>query len=358
MNQFTNTFNPAIGFVIDAVATYSDQRVGDDGYDGEVRLIELNGSGFIDPNAWGYVAIVASGDEIEVEEAAVQYIGFEGTSTVKAGRFFVDFGKQMQQHEEELRTLERPLVLREYLGEELSGTGVQFDHWLPVTESTPLRFSLGVFASLLGEGHGDEDEGLEPETAVPDQKDVDELSITARVTAMTDVGEQGLFQFGVSGRFIPEYSASFDTFETVGLSNAVYGVDATYGWTAQDSNKAFLLGGEALLFDGDLAVEVDDPMTPTALTVTDDDAFGYYVFTDYRWSQWDNAGVQFSAIDEPEDPTADGSELDFYYTRHLTDLRRIRFGMTVAESDFVSDSVRFYVQFTNFFGNHSHGLNW
>ena len=139
-NRFSNDFNPAIGFVIDSFADYLDQDGEDGGFDAELRILELNGSAFIDPSAWGYVAIVAAEGEIEIEEAAVEYLGFEGNTTIKAGRFFVDFGKQMQNHVEELRTLERPLVLREFLGEELSGTGVQVDHWIPLGETVPLRF--------------------------------------------------------------------------------------------------------------------------------------------------------------------------------------------------------------------------
>ncbi len=359
-DRFDRSFNPAFGMVVDLFADYTDSRSEGDGFDLDLRLFELNAAAFVDPDVWAFMNIVADGDEINLEEVAVEYIGFEGNTTVKLGRFFVDFGKQMQMHPEELRTLERPLVLREFLGEELSGTGIQVDHWVPVNDTTPLRFSLGVFASLLsdGHGHGEEEEGSEPETAVPDQKSIDELSFTTRITAMTDAGENGIFQAGVSGRFVPEFSASFEDLEQEGLSNYVYGADVTYVWNKPEENQSFLIGGEALLFDGDLSVEVDDPMAPTLLTVTSDEVFGYFVFSDFGINQWDNVGVQFSAIEQPEMPSANGSELDFYFTRHLTEMRRLRFGVTVAESELESDSVRFYVQFTNFFGNHAHGLNW
>ena len=63
-------------------------------------------------------------------------------------------------------------------------------------------------------------------------------------------------------------------------------------------------------------------------------------------------------IEEPEDPTADVSELDFYVTHHFTELRRLRLGVTLADSDLDGDSTRVYLQFTNFFGNHAHALNW
>ena len=45
---------------------------------------------------------------------------------------------------------------------------------------------------------------------VPDRRSVDELSFTTRLTGMADVGENGLFQLGVSGRFVPEFSFDFE----------------------------------------------------------------------------------------------------------------------------------------------------
>src|SRR5207248_2602866 len=77
--------------------------------------------------------------------------GLGGQATIRAGRFFMDFGKQMQTHVHELRTIERPLVFRAYLGEEVKGDGVQWDSWTSVGDKTALRWSLGVFNNLLRE---------------------------------------------------------------------------------------------------------------------------------------------------------------------------------------------------------------
>jgi len=358
--RFSREFNPAIGFVIDTFADYVDDDAAD-GFDASFRLLELNASAFVDPNAWAYVALVSEGGESpEVEEAAIEYVGMSGNRTLRAGRFFVDFGKQMQNHLEELRTLERPLPLREYLGEELSGVGVQYDDWFALDDETPVRFSIGAFASLLGEGHHEE-EGGEPETEgfVPDRKDVDELSFTARLTGMTDVGESGVLQLGSSLRLVPEFAFRFEDagLEANGLSNAVYGFDATYQHASNTGIERLTFGGELLLFDGDLAGELDDPVAPTAIDVVDDSATGFYVWGDYGWDQYNSAGIQYALADLAEDPSADASEIDLYYTRHFTEYRRLRFGVTIGEDD-GEDANSVYVQFTSFFGNHAHGLNW
>ncbi len=358
-SRFSNEFNPAVGVAIDAHVDGLDDQV-DDGFDARLRLVELNASAYVDPEAWAYVALVSEGGESpEVEEAALEYLGLSGNQTLKAGRFFVDFGKQMQQHLEELRTLERPLPLREYLGEELAGVGVQYDTWFAANDTTPVRLSLGVFSSLLGEGHAHEDAAPGPVASVPDRRDVDELSFSARVTAMTDVGETGLLQLGASARVVPEFAFTLEDagLEARGLSNRVYGLDATFQTTDETGLERWLVGAELLRFDGDLAGALDDPVAPTAIQVVDDDATGFFVFADHAWGQGSSLGLQYALADLAEDPAADASELDVYYTRHLTELRRLRLGVTLGE-EAGEDVNRVYLQFTSFFGNHSHGLNW
>ena len=366
LNQFSTEFNPAFGAVLDAVFDYRDLDGADDGFDAAIRLFEINTAAYVDPEAWAYAVLTSEDLEApEFEEAAVQWTGLGDRTSLRAGRFFVDFGKLMQYHLEELRTLERPLVLREYLGEELGGTGVQLDHWLPLNDTTPLRFSIGMYSSLLGESHEEEESGGGPEAFAPDRKDIDELSFSARVTAMTEVGARGTLQLGASTRYVPEFAFEDDELGIglEGQSNGVYGFDVTYGWNDDSGIRGFTTGLEWLLADGDLSASVDDAGTPLDpsddfLVGLDDTASGFYAFADYVWSQQSSAGVQFSQAEFFEDPATDASELDVYYTHRMTEMRRLRLGVTLADADEVGDESRIYVQFTNFLGNHTHGWNW
>jgi hypothetical protein len=356
--RFSTDFNPAIGFVVDAFADYLDADGGEDGLDGSLRLLELTAAAHVDPDAWAYVVLTS--EELEslgVDEAAIHYTGFDSTATLRAGRFFVDFGKQMQLHLDELRTLERPLVLREYLGEELAGTGVQLDHWFAAGDETPVRWSIGVFASLLGEGHHEEEGPPEPEAFVPDRKDVDELSFTGRLTSLHELSDHATLQLGASGRHIPEFAieSEADGLFANGFSNTVLGLDATYARAGETGLDTLTAGVEWLSFTGDLAASV---APGPVLDVVDDTANGAYAFVDYGWNGDRSVGAQVSWLELPEDPSADASELDLYYTHYSTEYRRIRFGVTRASSDLDGDETRVYVQFTNFFGSHAHGLNW
>ncbi|MEW6073674.1 MAG: hypothetical protein AB1726_13910 [Planctomycetota bacterium] len=363
-SRFTSEFNPGLGCVIDAVVDYADPGEGASGGDVSLRIFELNINAFIDPSAWAYVVVTSHElESLGLEEAAVAYIGFEGHSTLRAGRFFVDFGKQMQTHLEELRTLERPIVLREFLGDELGGTGVQYDTWFPAGD-VPIRFSLGAFSNLFqAHEHGAEEPepggGTEP--LVPSRKDLDEFSLTARLTGLMEAGERGTFQLGASLRHIPEFTFAYEADETLdrsGMANSVFGLDATYGWASDTGIQTFLGGLEVLAAAGDLAAAVDDPGDPGELVVQDDSAAGYYAYADYGWTQYDSAGMQYSRVEAPEDPDATLSELDLYATHHFTEFRRLRLGVTLADSDESGSETRVYLQFTNFFGSHAHGINW
>lgn len=360
-DRFSNEFNPAISFVFDLLGSYTAvDGPEQDGFDFELLSFELSGAGYVDPNVWAFATIVAGEEEIALDEAAVVYTGLGGHHELRAGRFFVDFGKQMQSHVHELRTTFRPLVLREYLGEELAGTGVQWDNWFAPSETVAVRYSIGVFQGLAAHGHGEEEHAGESEVEIVEsrRKEIDELAYTARLTGFSDVGERGILQLGASARFLPSFAFEADGLEAEDLSNAVYGLDLTYGRSSEDGRRRWALGGEFLWNTGDLGAELVDPGTGPELQVLDDDAAGWYLFADYGWNPNHSAGLQWSRADLPEADLAEANEYDLYYTWHLTELSRLRFGLTFADVEDGDDALRFAIQFTNFLGVHAHGVNW
>lgn len=363
-DRFASVFNPAFSFLVDVVGDYVDVDGSseDSGFDADLRALEAAAQAWIDPNAWAYFVGATEGEEFAIEEAAIHYVGF-GQSTIRAGRFFVDFGKQMQIHVHELRTLERPLVLRAYLGDEVKGDGVQWDHWVPVGDETALRWSIGAFSSLLPEEAEFPTGDVVQE--VDERKDFGDLSFNARVTGFGDVGTNGTLQLGASARAIPEYTA-FDeanALEEGGLDSTVYGADVTYGWVDDTGERQITVGGEALISTGDTGFDVLDPdATPgtgdETLTVLDDSVFGYYAFADYAWDRFQSAGLQFSAAEIPDAAESDVSELETYYTRKFSEFHRLRLVVAAIDDDTSADAWRIAVQYTGFVGAHGHGVNW
>ncbi len=367
-NRFDSTFNPAVSLAVDAWGNWGDYgEEGGKGFDAGLRRVDFLVADWIDPNALAWITVAYEEEEFGLEEGAIEYVGLPGNWSLRAGRFFVDFGKQMQAHIEQLRTFDRPLVLREYLGEELPGDGLQLDNWVGLGEKTLVRYSIGVFGDLAGEahGHGEEEGEAEPEVHLPERADAGDLGYTARVTALTEVGATGTLQFGGSMRLLSGFGLEVDgtDLELEDLSNAVYGLDLTYGWVAEDGMRNFTVGGEYLFMDGDLGAEIDegadanDPLDDT-LNLFSGSVSGAYGFVDYGFTQVDSVGVQYSFAQEPEEGKADHTELDLYYTKRLSDFLRIRFGATFGDVEGGEDYTRFGVQLTGFIGPHGHGLNW
>ncbi len=360
-DRFSSVFNPAFSFIVDAVADYvdPDDDAAEDGLALELRVLEIGAQSWVDPDAWAYFIGATDGETIAIEEAAVHYKGFGGNTTIRAGRFFVDFGKQMQTHVHELRTLERPLVLRTYLGDEVKGDGVQYDGWTGFGEATVVRWSIGAFGSLLPES--EEEDGV-PTVEVLNRKDAGDLNFTARLTGFTDVSENGVFQAGISGRFIPDAAAELNGSEVTGLDSSVFGLDLTYGWTSDDTRRALTFGGEFLVNTGDTTALLDDAGTPEVLddTITgfDDDAQnGWYAFADWAWNQKHSVGLQYSMVELGAD--IDASEFELYYTRLFSEFHRLRLVGAQFDSDALnSDSLRFAIQYTVVVGAHGHGINW
>jgi len=360
-HELSSHDNPAIGFVIDGVGSYTDTE-DDSGFDATLRVMELNAHAWVDDDLWGYVSLVAEDDEVNLEEAAVVQAFETSRASIKAGRFFVDFGKQMQAHPHGLATVNRPLVLREYLGSELGGDGVQFDNWFPAGEKVKVRYSIGAFDSLGGHHHGhegeDEEEGLEVED--DELRGGEELAFTARLTGMAPVGS-GTLQVGTSARLLPSFSFggeldSGDEATADNLSNSVIGLDLTYGLEDTEEHTSWTFGGELLTFTGDIGGEVDD--TTSSLEVLDDDVTGYYLWIDRQLNEKNHVGVLTSTFEHPEAEKPTDSEHSLYWTHHLSHQSRLRLQLDFRESDESEDETALMVQFTNFLGTHVHGMSW
>ncbi len=364
-DRFASVFNPAFSFVIDALFDYVDfdQSSDQDGFDAEVRAFEFGAQAWVDPSAWAYFIAAAEEEEVAIEEAAVHYTGLGGHSTLRAGRFFVDFGKQMQFHVHELRTLDRPLPLRAYLGNEVKGDGLEYDNWFAAGDSAAVRFSLGAFANLLPEEAEFPTGGVELE--IDDRKDLGDFNFTSRLTGFSDLGENGMVQLGVSARAIPEYTAvdPANNLSQAGLDNLVYGADLTYGWVDDTGQRRWTIGGEVLMNTGDTGFDVTDPDgTPgtgdETLLVLDDAGLGYYGFVDYAWDRFNSAGIQYSSVEIPDLAESVVSQLEVYVTHLFSEWHRVRLVAASIEDETSEDSLLFAIQYTATVGAHGHGINW
>ncbi|MCC7014665.1 MAG: hypothetical protein IT454_19040 [Planctomycetes bacterium] len=368
-SRFSNEFNPALSFIVDSVLRYDDSPASDDGFDAALRTLEFAGNAWVDPKAWAYFVGAVEDEALNVEEAAVHFTGLGGNNVIRAGRFFVDFGKQMQTHVHELRTLERPLVLREYLGDEVKGEGLEWDSWTGVGEGTAVRWSIAALANTLPEEEEDFDPATEAAAEIDSSKELEDFNFTARVTAFTDLSDASVLQLGTSLRSIPRYSVVYDdgagnTAQADSLSSNVLGLDLTYGWTGETGERKFTLGGEYLLSMGDNGFEVDpDPdnnpgTADAALSILDEQVGGFFVWADYAWDRFNSAGAQYSLVERADAIQSEAYEVELYFTRMFSEFHRLR--LVLAHSDGEGDDplATLALQYTAIVGAHGHGVNW
>lgn len=122
-------FNPEISFTGDVVASASSQDR--EGFD--AREFELNFQSALDP--YSYTKWTLSFDthgNVDVEEGYAGYNGLPGGLQLRLGKFRQSFGVLNRWHQHALPTLDYPLVLTRYFGDEgLAQTGLSLEWLLP-----------------------------------------------------------------------------------------------------------------------------------------------------------------------------------------------------------------------------------
>ena len=159
--SFAAQFNPALGFVGETVFGYrgtgseknGSARPG--GFDVNLRSAELTLQAAIDPFAKGYLVVNGSADSrgeatLGIEEAAVITTALPGNLTVRAGRFFADFGRLGYVHDHDKPFVLPPLVLARYIGGETRTDGAQIGYLFPTDQY--ISMTAGVGTQFGGDG--------------------------------------------------------------------------------------------------------------------------------------------------------------------------------------------------------------
>ncbi len=363
------TNEPAIevGGVVDVLGEYVEtDRPFEDGFNFEGRTFEVSLDGRFSPRSRFYATGLYEDRDLDLAEAAFVLGGLGGNGSLSLGRTALDFGKQMQLHRHELRTVERPLALRTFIGDWSWGDGARYDNWFAAGDQTAVRFSLGVFGRVGAEGEESKDPRVAP--FLEDSREPDSPAFNARLTGYTNVTPTSQFQVGASYRSVPDFTFDFEPSggKVEGLNSGLLGIDATLGWTDLTGTRSWTVGGELLWFNGDIGTALDIDATPLDLTddtftVLTDDTIGFYVFGDYGADEYNSFGFQYSWVEEPASNGPELGEFDLYYTRYLNALTptdRLRFGATLAHHDTLDESVRFVVQYTVGIGAHPSQSNW
>jgi uncharacterized coiled-coil protein SlyX len=363
-------FNPSIGLVGETIFSYRSRgssQTGSDrpgGFDAFQRSVELNAAASVDPFAKAYIVANASADAATgestfgIEEAALQTESLPWNLTVKAGRFFGEFGRLGYIHDHELPFVNRPLVLDQYIGGESRTDGVQVNWLLPVEHYVSLTVGVG---NQFG--------GDNPPNDIGEFRHLSGWNYWGRLSTYFDLTPDISLEPGLSGLWNPktkgQWSSPGDinpTFPDVGdntfteRERRLVGADLVLSYKPLRNNqfKSLIWGTEVLYSDNRYDVGASGgPVSRQSVG-----AYGLYSYLTYKWHrQWSN-GVQYEWLEDAVNKQAKTSAYSANVTWALSHWNQLRLQYTYTDHNAVSGlkpDNAVYLQWAWIIGSHSHG---
>jgi hypothetical protein len=356
-------FNPAIGLVGETVFSSRSRgslETGSDrpgGFDVFQRSVELNAAGSVDPFATAYVVINGSADaqtgEVAwgVEEAAVQTTSLPGNLTVKAGRFFGEFGRLAYIHDHELPFVNRPLALDQYIGGEARTDGVQVNWLVPIEHYVSLTLGAG---NQFGANF--------PNPNNPgDYRSLGGLNYWGRLSTYFDLTPDISLEPGISGLWNPatvDRGGAFlqpDGSTFTERERRLVGIDIMVSYKPLSNNQfnSLTWGTEVLTSDNRYDVNGGGPLSSQSVGST-----GLYSYLTYKWHRQWSAGFLYEWLEDMQVNQAKTSSYSPYITWALSHWNQVRLQYTYtdhsAESKLRPDNA-VYLQWAWIIGSHAHG---
>lgn len=328
-----NAFNPEIGVVGDVVASLSENSADSEGNDKlSLRELELVFGHPVDPYSRFDATVTFSDFESPVvEEAYLTHWGLPWGIKGRLGRLRPKIGKASAHHRDFLDTVNEPLVVQKYLGNEgLFRTAAELSTFLPVPwESVTHELTAGVMEGGMSEGG----------TLFG--------STTRRPSAYThlknfwDITDTANFELGATHLIGSKDADS-------GFEVNALGLDATLIHYVTPTNK-LKVQGEAYLQNRD---ETDPTLSNTP--------WGFYSLVDYRLSPRFGVGGRFDYVEPVDNPVTSPRDADIgfagYLTLYQSEFARWRAQYEHEEFAAGDNDDRIFLQGTFAIGVHKHQL--
>jgi hypothetical protein len=372
---FPGIFNPAIGLVGETIFGYRSGKSSETGssrpggYDVNQRSVELNVAASVDPFAKAYAVINASADPVTgeaalgVEEAALQTESLPWNMTLKAGRFFGEFGRLAYIHDHELPVVNRPLALDQYIGGESRTDGAQLNWLLPVDHYVSLTAGLGT---QFG--------GDNPPNNPGEFRNSSGLNFWSRLSTYFDLTPDISLEPGVSVLWNPHTSAQWaspgganpqfpsaagNTFTE--RERRLYGTDMVLSYKPlRDNQFRSLTWGTEILYS-DNRYDVTDA-AGSALPGGSVGALGLYSYLAYKLDREWTTGFMFDYVEDAVNRKAQTFAYSPYLTWATSHWNQIRLQYTYTDHNAESTAAfglrpdhAVYLQWSWIIGAHSHG---
>jgi hypothetical protein len=337
---FPSQFNPAIGLIIDTVASYQEHGGGNF----EFRTAELGLSASVDPFVRGYAILNFGPDEVEAEEAALVTTSLPYNLALKGGRFFADFGRLSKFHDHDLPFVNRPIVLDEYVGGESQADGVEGSYLLPLNQYVTV--TAGAYNKMGAANSRVDNLGPRP---------LSEFTYLVHPTTFISLNDANSVDVGVSYAYTPRVdSFSVDNVEFLrdGKLRNLGGIDITYRYIplGQASYRGLVWGTEVLLNH-----ETWNTGTDLAPDFTPETAVGLYSYVEPRIWRWLYAGFLFQWVQSIDRQSPDTLAYAPYLTMWASEFQRIRLQYQYLDAPGNHES-QFFLQWTGILGSHVHGF--
>jgi hypothetical protein len=336
---FPAQFNPAIGFIIDTVGSWTRQN----NANFEFRSGELGISANIDPFARGYAIINGTNDGIDVEEAAIVTTSLPYNLTVKGGRFFADFGRLSKFHDHDLPFVNRPTPLDEYVDGESQADGVETSWLLPLTSQYVVL--TGGWYNKMG-AENDRVSNTEP-------REFSQFTYMGRANTYFNLADAHGVDLGVSDAYTPKVVVDDSH------SRNLLDVDLTYRYTplSQAAYRGLIWGSEFLLNSEDRQQNTDETdanpeMAPLFSRVN---AFGMYSYLEARLTRTFYPGFMFEYTQDLNGIESAAEGYSPYLTMWASEFQRFRLQYTHVSQP-GGDDDQFFVQWTVVLGSHVHSF--
>jgi len=274
MEGLSQGFNPEIGVVATVQAHITENTEDGEGNDTiALKELEINFAQYVDPYS-RLDAIITLNDDleenlVEIEEAYYTHWGLPLGFVARAGKIRPKIGKQNVLHLHQLDTVDYPLVIQDFFGEEgLAASGVRLQNFIPNPWDIPLQITGEVLRGNNGNSFSQISRRPIFNSHLSSFFELsDDIELELGTTAMfgeenVSGGSQGDNRFGVH----------------------VFGFDATLNWYLPEGKKA-KLQGELYFQDR------------TDLVKTNFNPWGFYLLADYRFHPKWSAGVRVDYLE-------------------------------------------------------------
>ena len=341
-------FTPEIGAVADIVAKFDSPKNSafDEDYINQVdvRELELVLGSNVDPYSRLDATIAFSEKEgVDLEEAYLTRFGLPFDTTARVGRFLPKIGKALPVHRDSLDTVDEPLVIQRYFGEEgMFKSGVDLTKILDLPLPSVHQITIGV----LEGGNGEGGTAFGPARKRP--------TLYGHLKNYLDITDVTNFELGVSDALgSNDDNASFKV--------NVLGVDATLRHIIGQDQEIKLQSEAFYMKRREEAVFADDGTgVMSIISNQGGDFWGGYALFDARLSSRWGAGLRFDYVQPVDrllsDPRRIETGITGYLTFYQSEFARLRAQISHTDPAGGEGDTRIFLQGTFAIGEHKHKL--